>query len=820
LPFLVLLSDVPAVNPAAAFKHADQAFVRGYLEDSEREAEQEYRRFLYSNPSWARKFQLLEATAMAFRGLNQDMLVTLSDDRIPWIKADDKIQRLALEATAFAYLNRFSEADRTLQNADSLCSKERSIQCGAVLRAHGLYLLEHGELESAEKSLSASLDFARLNQDKMLEATALLNLGTVASRRERHDEADRYYRASAEKAGELGASDVRQNALGNEGWEQYSLGNSEKALAIFQEAERSAISVGDMKSQILWLSTAALAYADQGQPVSAERFDLQAIALARSINKKQEIIDASMDLAQVYIGLGKLDEADRYIMEARAMAQATGSQVDVLTCDLHAGEAAVLRHDWPRADQLLHSVVASPGSLTVMKWQAQRALGNLYEAQGQNSFAEDSYRAALALVEGARADLKQEVSQLTFLSNASLIYDDYIHLLVAEGRTDEALEAADWSRARSLQQDVGVISSAKAVGPPHFKAMEIARKANATLLFYWLGEKQSYLWAISGKETHFITLPAKSEIAPVIARYQRALLGLKDPARDGDKDGRALYDMLVAPAAGVLAAGRPVVLFVDGPMGGLNFDTLVAPSPTPHYWIEDATLLSAPSIRIFASAMNRVSAPGRNAGKLLLLGDSVSPGAEFPVLPMAALEMEKVKHDFPASSETVFAGEQATPSAYLASKPENFAYIHFVTHGTASRTDPLDSAVILSRAGANDPADDSYKLYAREILRHPIDARLVTISACNSTGTKSVTGEGLVGLSWAFLRAGAHNAIGALWEVSDASTPELMDHLYTGLGRGEPPATALREAKLSLLHSGGRFSRPFYWAPFQLYAGR
>ncbi len=124
--------------------------------------------------------------------------------------------------------------------------------------------------------------------------------------------------------------------------------------------------------------------------------------------------------------------------------------------------------------------------------------------------------------------------------------------------------------------------------------------------------------------------------------------------------------------------------------------------------------------------------------------------------------------------------------------------------------------MILSKEG------DSYKLYARDIVRHRLNANLVTISACNGSGTRAYSGEGLVGLSWAFLRAGAHNVIAALWEVSDASTPELMDSLYKELSQGKDPAAALRDAKLSLLHSQDPksvFRKPFYWAPFQLYTG-
>jgi CHAT domain-containing protein len=78
----------------------------------------------------------------------------------------------------------------------------------------------------------------------------------------------------------------------------------------------------------------------------------------------------------------------------------------------------------------------------------------------------------------------------------------------------------------------------------------------------------------------------------------------------------------------------------------------------------------------------------------------------------------------------------------------------------------------------------------------------------------------LVGLSWAFLRAGAHNVVGALWDVSSISSAQLMDDFYGELQKGKSPSSALRAAKLKLLHSDQKqFRRPFYWAPFQLYTG-
>jgi CHAT domain-containing protein len=179
--------------------------------------------------------------------------------------------------------------------------------------------------------------------------------------------------------------------------------------------------------------------------------------------------------------------------------------------------------------------------------------------------------------------------------------------------------------------------------------------------------------------------------------------------------------------------------------------------------------------------------------------------------------MKNIEKHFDAQSVAAFSSGQATPAAYLASNPAHYSYIHFVSHAVSSSSAPLDSAIILSRA---DAGADSFKLYARDIIRHPIDARLVTISACFGSGTRSYAGEGLVGLSWAFLRAGAQNVIGSLWEVSDDSTPRLMDRLYQGLEEGHTPAASLRQAKLALLHSDSKFHSPFYWATFQLYSSR
>jgi len=279
------------------------------------------------------------------------------------------------------------------------------------------------------------------------------------------------------------------------------------------------------------------------------------------------------------------------------------------------------------------------------------------------------------------------------------------------------------------------------------------------------------------------------------------------------RDGASLYQMLVGPSHDALAKHKKMVIISDDFLSGLNFETLVVENPKMHYWIEDVTVSNASSLRLMSSVQ---STRGGTHGKLLLIGDPITPDPAYPALLKAAEELRNIERHFALDDRKSITRAEATPAAYLENSPERYDYIHFVAHGTASVTSPLDSAVILSRPTSQ---SDSFKLYARDVISHPLRASLVTISTCYGAGTRSYAGEGLVGLSWAFLRAGAHNVIGALWEVNDISTPQLMDRFYAELAKGERPEAALRTAKLSLLNSGTALSIPFYWAPFQIYTG-
>jgi len=751
----------------------------------------------------------------------QQVLTTFSSQPIQPKERDSQVEILALEVAAQARLHRFAEADQTLRQATQACqTASETPACGDVPLAAGVLAVQRGQNLPAKQSFERALSFARAGGERLLEATALLNLGLTSLREQHFDEAidwtDAAYRASMN----LGADDLAQTAVGNLGWAYYNLGDADKSLRFSLEARERAIRAGDVIDELSWLTNAGYVYAQEGDLARARESYLSAYDLAASISGREDIYNALRALALVSIDSGDLNAANKYSDEAIAMARADKNREDELYPLLVKGLVASAAHDLEEGERMFREVEGDPKATASLKWRAEHALAHLYQDEKRPDQAGREFQTALATFEAARSSLRRNDSRLPFSNNASRIYDDYIHFLVAQGKTNDALRWADYSRGRTLAEGLGLLPQAASTEPPQLNAQDIARRAGATVLFYWMGEQSSYLWAITANKTAWFPLPAAAEIEAAAERYHKALQGPQDVFGSANEDGSLLYRTLIAPARELLPKDAKVIIIPDGKLNNLNFETLLVDDPALHYWIEDATVVTASSLRLLAAphagSESRHAAKENRDRRLLLLGNAVSASPEYPELPNASVEMTSVEKHFPSAQQRVFQRDQATPGAYLASSPEKFFYIHFVAHGMASRLSPLDSAIILSKSGAD---NESFKLYARDIIQHPVSAELVTISACYGAGTRAYAGEGLVGLSWAFLRAGARNVIAALWDASDVSSAQLMDKFYDELNRGRSSDAALRAAKLSLLHSGSAFRKPLYWAPFQLYAG-
>ena len=693
------------------------------------------------------------------------------------------------------------------------CGDSKNPACNELLTVRGMFEVERGNYDRALPFYQTGLRFSRDQLDQFSEAAALLNLSHIALLEEHFDEAfdrsDEAYRV----AQTVGAQRIMITAQGNLGWARYKIGDSESALRFFLLAEERARQLGSLVDEARWMTTSGYVYLDQNNFAIAKDRYLSSLDLARKMDSKEQILDAITSLAFVTFQTSQLDQAKQYSDEAIAMARSDSNRANELYPLLVRGLVAARAGDPQQAEQIFLEVSTDPQVAHSLQWEAQHELANLYADHHQPAKAQAAYRTALTTFEAARATIQHEAVILPFLANASSLYEDYVRFLLSENKTAEALSVADHARARTLAEGLGQLSKNESVLPKALDAPRIVRTAGGPVLYYFLGAKESYLWAITSQKASLFQLPPASEIDAAVHRYRKALENPKEPTESQRADGLALYQMLVAPAQPMLGKASKVFIIPDGSLNALNFEALLAPDPKPHYWIEDVTLANASSLRLLERASHRSRA---DKHRMLLVGNPLAASPEFGTLPQSALEIENIRKRFPAADEQVLAEAAATPAAYLAGKPEQFAYIHFVAHGTASRLSPLDSAIVLSKPT---PTDDAFRLYARDIIHSPLHAELVTVSSCYGAGSRAYSGEGLVGLSWAFLRAGAHNVIGALWDVSDASTPRLMDEMYAAIQKGKPPAEALRQAKLSLLHSNDSFRRPFYWAPFQFYTG-
>lgn len=739
------------------------------------------------------------------------MLDLLAEPLPPRFAATDfAVRRQTCRAIAQGHLNQSEQARATLADAERLASTNQPQLLGEVYLAKGSVAVGSGAFDEATAAFRAALGQARANKQPFLEANATGSLGRAATWLEHYDEAIDWFRNSLKLSESLDARASSAKTMGNIGWSYREMGDLENALSQFEQAERNAQRASLAVDQARWLSSAGDVYYEMHDFAAAEAKSSEALRLADSLHDTDVGVYCLQNLALISLARNQFDTARKDIDEALRREGGAPDHARQLYTRLIAADLAGRTGSLAKAEISYKEIIADSASPASVRWEAQAGLAQTHAAQGKLTLAEREFRQAISTISAAQDAIQHEEFRLSFLTSAIRFYDAYENFLLAQKRPLDALQIADLSRAQTLEHGLSGASSGKAESPAASRPQETARRLNATLLFYWLGEQRSYLWAITPAKVSRFTLPGRPEIDAAVKSYRESFTDPRDPLEAGNADGKKLYATLIQPAEKLIAKNSRVVILADGSLNTLNFETLIVSSPKPHYWIDDVTLQTANSLSLLSRTS--LSAPPKSAN-LLLVGDALAASPDFPPLPQAGKEVGLVENYFPADRRTVLTGSQATASRFLDGKPGEFSYLHFATHGTASRNRPLESAVILSREG------DSYKLYARDIVQHPLKAYLVTISACNGAGMRTYAGEGLVGLSWAFLRAGAHHVIAGLWEVSNASTPQLMDELYKGLNAGEDPATALRNAKLTLVHSTNNYRKPFYWAPFQLYAG-
>jgi CHAT domain-containing protein/tetratricopeptide (TPR) repeat protein len=346
--------------------------------------------------------------------------------------------------------------------------------------------------------------------------------------------------------------------------------------------------------------------------------------------------------------------------------------------------------------------------------------------------------------------------------------------------------------------------------------------------------------------------PAAGSTAPIAALLamrgedQRTLASERVAGQPGLLERRlAALERVLIPGAvwSQVAKARAVVVIPDGALHLLPFEALVLRAGTgrgdARYWLDDG-----PPVRYGSSAtsllslVRRAAPPAVKAVRPQLLsvsnpdyssaGNAATSrglrGAEpgWPPLPGTARETEEIRRAFAPESIAIVSGPTATEARVRAALPGR-RFLHFATHGfvTERQSDVLAGLVLTPPDSSDVRGDNDGYLQLYEIYELHLASDLAVLSACGTQRGNRVAGEGVFALSRGFLTAGARRVIASLWEVSDASTAELMGRFFAALAHpvrtgGNPAYSALLRDAKRRLRADPRWADPFYWAPFIL----
>jgi len=333
--------------------------------------------------------------------------------------------------------------------------------------------------------------------------------------------------------------------------------------------------------------------------------------------------------------------------------------------------------------------------------------------------------------------------------------------------------------------------------------LELAVLDHATVLFVLRGEDVT---------VHRIAISKaalEQQIGAFISALEQRDLGYAAHAR-------ALYDLLLGPVANEIAEATDVRIVPDGAAWRLPFHALV--DGGGKHLVERVSVAYSPSL---ALAMARSAAPRPAArGTLLAFGDpavrtetaqatrALFRDVNLGRLPDAASEARAIARLY--GNANVRIGADALEAAFKEDAPA-YRVLHLAAHSIVDDRAPMFSSIVLSSSGKN-PLEDGL-LEAREIAGLDLHAELAVLSACETARGAVTAGEGVIGLSWAFLAAGVPTTVVSQWKVGSASTAELMIEFHRRLRGGRKAAEALRTAMLELRRDP-RWRHPFYWAPF------
>jgi len=579
------------------------------------------------------------------------------------------------------------------------------------------------------------------------------------------------------------------------------------------------------KSQVL-ISRGSI-YKAKGDWNAATADYLQADQLSRKIENYRGITDAGGQLAQGYEHLNNLPAALDAINEAIAANTHITDELYLVPRNLaikaeiiaKMGKAQESDGLYREAIALVNVMIQHASTVNIQR-QLQAEMSDVYSGFFASLCAQKRFAEALNTLEQVRGRIETQALEHHETQPVHLPTpeeSELTHLNIALINTEDPAIRSRLTSAiytTELRASPSALARQTIAHPVSLSTLQHDLSGNAVVIEYVLAEPASYAFAVTHDSVSAYTLPSKSLIEADANRYRKELRTQKE-----DKPlGQRLYHELLAPIQ-QYKQKKDLIIIPDGTLHLMPFAALVDESD---YVLKSHTVDVAPSSTVFDLLSKRVAsreaismpyigvaawtqpADTRNFVTRAISGPQRS---QLVSLPDSQKEVETIATDLPHPS-TILLGSDATESRFKQLPLNSTEVVHLALHGYADLDYPDRSALIF----APENGGDDGLLQVREIRNLHLNARMVTLSACN-TGVGPVGQTGVANLVNAFIEAGADTVVSTFWELEDHATEHLMTEFYSQIAKHQRKIDALRGAQMELLNQG---LPPYYWASFQI----
>ncbi|MGC9471653.1 MAG: CHAT domain-containing protein [Bacteroidales bacterium] len=353
------------------------------------------------------------------------------------------------------------------------------------------------------------------------------------------------------------------------------------------------------------------------------------------------------------------------------------------------------------------------------------------------------------------------------------------------------------------------------------------------ILEYVLGEEELITFCIAPDDFAFHVKPLKDAFDEAFGEMHRLLTGcnFNDSVRYEYnrflKASHTLYRYLIEPFAPEIE-DRHLIIIADSRLHFLPFEILIRETPAskrvdyhslPYLFAENPVSYAHSAMLLKKAYRNRKGW----TNSLIAYAPDYEPEGQSPALQAQTRQyyrdrllpipgaLEEVQRIGKCLGGDVFTGNTATEK-HFKEHAGKYDLIHLAMHTIIDDTDPMFSKLAFTDKPGN---EEDGLLNTFEIYNLRLNARLTTLSSCNSGIGELHEGEGMISLARGFMYAGCPSLVLSLWEVEDLASADLMEYFYTGLKRGLSKARALQYAKLRYLEEADMLhSHPYFWSGY------